>query len=61
MAEIEQMQTWLSDWYGIDYKPQMTRGMEPDWKLGGRGQVRIAFMGMMIHHHAQAIGMAEDR
>jgi uncharacterized protein (DUF305 family) len=25
-AEIEMMQTWLQDWYGISYEPKMMMG-----------------------------------
>lgn len=27
-AEIEDMQAWLHDWYGINYEPEMTKQMQ---------------------------------
>lgn len=29
--EISTMQSWLQDWYGISYSPQMTRGCRTRW------------------------------
>ncbi len=57
-AEIEVMQEWLADWYGIEYEPQMTRRMERQMEdlaeLEG-AEFEIAFMEMMIEHHEVAI------
>lgn len=62
-AEIEQMQSWLSDWYGVSYEPRMTRGdertLEKLASLSG-AQFEIEFMQMMIEHHERAIREAED-
>jgi uncharacterized protein (DUF305 family) len=58
MAEIEQMQTWLQQWYGISYEPVMRPG---DQNMMGRlaslsgAEFEIAFMEMMIKHHEKAI------
>lgn len=56
--EIEMMQSWLQDWYGITYEPQMTkqemREMEQLASLYG-AEFEIAFMEMMIRHHMGAI------
>ena len=61
-AEIEQMQGWLQEWYGISYEPRMTRGMQKQVDrlaaLSG-AEFEIAFMEMMIEHHAKAIREAE--
>jgi uncharacterized protein (DUF305 family) len=58
MAEIEQMQTWLADWYGREHEPEMTRRMMREMEmlaeLDGE-EFEIAFMEMMIQHHRQAI------
>ena len=60
--EIETMQQWLSDWYGVTYEPQMKSG---DQKMVGRlaslsgSDFEIAFMEMMIQHHEGAIKAAE--
>jgi uncharacterized protein (DUF305 family) len=58
MAEIEEMQGWLQDWYGITYEPVMTPGdekmMERLASLSG-AEFEIAFMEMMIKHHEKAI------
>jgi uncharacterized protein (DUF305 family) len=56
--EIEQMQSWLSDWYGMTHEPDMKPGdmkmMEKFAALDGE-EFEIAFMEMMIRHHEQAI------
>ena len=56
--EIEAMQAWLQDWYGLAYDPQMSRGdmraMERLASLSG-ADYEIAFMETMIRHHASAI------
>ena len=61
-AEIERMQGWLQEWYGIIHEPRMTRGMQKEIDrlaaLDG-AEFEIAFMEMMIEHHAKAIREAE--
>ena len=58
MAEIEQMQGWLQDWYGIGHEPVMKPGhekmMDRHASLSG-AEFEIAFMEMMIKHHEKAI------
>lgn len=58
MAEIEEMQAWLQDWYGITYEPVMKPGdeqmMERLASLSG-AEFEIALMEMMIKHHEKAI------
>lgn len=57
-AQIEQMQTWLQDWYGITYEPQMSTG---DRASGDRldrftgAEYEIRFMESMIRHHWSAV------
>jgi uncharacterized protein (DUF305 family) len=59
-AEIEMMQTWLLDWYGIVYEPRMHMGeMEGHMKMDA-AQFEEWFMKRMISHHATAIKEAED-
>jgi uncharacterized protein (DUF305 family) len=62
MAEIEMMQGWLEEWYGITYEPQMTQGMERQVEklaaLEG-AEFEIAFMEMMIKHHEGAVKEGE--
>jgi uncharacterized protein (DUF305 family) len=57
-SEIELMQGWLSDWYGISYEPQMSRRGERMVdrlsELSG-AEFEIAFMEMMIKHHEKAV------
>lgn len=57
-AEIAEMQTWLEDWYGIYYEPEMNRKMERQIgsleELNG-GEFEVAFLEMMIEHHSKAI------
>jgi uncharacterized protein (DUF305 family) len=60
--EIEMMQSWLQEWYGISYEPQMTPGMmqqvEKLAKLDG-AEFEIEFMQDMIKHHLGAIKEGE--
>ena len=57
-AEIQQMQGWLQEWYGVSYEPRMTNGamrqMEKLASLSG-AEFEIAFMEQMIRHHEAAI------
>ncbi len=57
-AEIQQMQSWLSDWYGVTYEPMMKAGMMRQMEklaaLSGE-DFEIAFMEMMIRHHRAAV------
>jgi uncharacterized protein (DUF305 family) len=58
IAEIELMQGWLQDWYGITHEPQMKPGDEKRMsKLAGMSgaEFEIEFMTMMIRHHEMAI------
>lgn len=62
MAEIDNMQSWLDDWYGIDYEPAMRPGhMAMMDRLAGLSGAafEVAFMEMMIKHHTRAIRAAE--
>lgn len=60
--EIEMMQAWLMDWYGIDYMPEMHHGMmkmmEKLAALEGE-EFEIEFMQSMIKHHSSAVREAE--
>lgn len=59
--EIETMQSWLQEWYGISYEPQMKPGdMQEMEKLAATSgeEFEIMFMEMMIKHHAKAIKQA---
>jgi len=61
-AEIEQMQSWLEDWYGIEYEPQMSRQMQQDLQalaeLSG-AKFEVAFLTMMVEHHEVAVREGE--
>ena len=54
--EIEMMQSWLRDWYGISYEPRVKDGgqMKKLSSLFG-AEFEIEFMRMMIEHHLKAI------
>jgi uncharacterized protein (DUF305 family) len=56
--EIELMQTWLTDWYGVSYEPEMKPGdmkmMERLASLEGDA-FAIEFMETMIRHHRKAV------
>jgi uncharacterized protein (DUF305 family) len=62
-AEIEQMQTWLQDWYGVQHEPEMNPGNERQLEmlasLSG-AEFEIEFMRMMIRHHAIAVFRSAD-
>jgi uncharacterized protein (DUF305 family) len=58
MEEIVTMQTWLSQWYGIEHQPKMTHGMHQQMsKLAAStgAEFEIEFMKSMIRHHWTAI------
>lgn len=61
-AEIDRMQSWLQDWYGVKHEPQMTAGGERKLdrlaSLDG-ADFEIAFMRSMIRHHRKAINAAD--
>ena len=59
-AEIEVMQTWLQDWYGISYEPKMHMGEMEGHMNMDPAQFERWFMKRMISHHAKAIKEAED-
>ena len=56
--EIELMQGWLLEWYGIAYEPEMKKGdmkrMQRMMQLSPE-EFEIAFMEMMIRHHWKAV------
>lgn len=61
-AQIEQMQSWLQDWYGISHEPQLSAGdkqsMQRLESLSG-AEYEIRFMRSMIRHHSRAVNEAE--
>lgn len=61
--EIQEMQSWLRNWYGINYEPQMKPGdmkmMERMSMMSG-AEFEIEFMQMMIKHHLKAIKEASQ-
>jgi uncharacterized protein (DUF305 family) len=59
-AEIEMMQMWLQDWYGITYEPRMHMGAMEGHMNMDPAQFEEWFMKRMISHHAKAIKEAED-
>lgn len=62
-AEIDEMQSWLQQWYGINHEPEMKPG---DQKMIQRlasmsgSDFEIMFMEMMIRHHHIAIVRAHE-
>lgn len=58
--EIEEMQSWLQDWYGMSYEPEvkMTGQMKRLMSMSG-AMFEIEFMQMMIQHHAKAVKEGE--
>lgn len=59
-AEIEMMQAWLMDWYGISYEPLMHMGEMQGHMNMDPEQFEEWFMKRMISHHAKAIREAEN-
>jgi uncharacterized protein (DUF305 family) len=57
-AEIEMMQMWLQDWYGITYEPKMMGEMEGHMMMDS-AEFEEWFMKRMISHHAAAIKEAQ--
>ena len=61
--EIEMMQSWLSDWYGVSYTPEMTKG---DQQMMARmasmspAEFEMEFLKMMIRHHWKAVVRASQ-
>ncbi|NMR21565.1 DUF305 domain-containing protein [Cellulomonas fimi] len=57
-AQVDLMQGWLDEWYGIGYEPQMSRGdmraMNRLESLSG-AEFEIAFMRSMVRHHWAAL------
>lgn len=59
--EIEMLQSWLQDWYGITYEPQMSPGAEQQMeRLASLSpeEFEIELMKMFIRHHWQIIVQA---
>lgn len=62
-GEIEEMQSWLGDWYGITHEPEMKpnemRQLERRMGSLSGAQFEIEFMKSMIRHHRMALVQAE--
>lgn len=59
-AEIQTMQSWLQQWYGISYSPQPSNAkMQKLMRLNG-AEFEIEFMEEMSEHHADAIRESTD-
>jgi uncharacterized protein (DUF305 family) len=60
--EIQTMQQWLRDWYGVEYQPQMNQGdmraMQRLAELDG-ADFEIAFLRAMVKHHWKAVVRAD--
>lgn len=62
-AEIEDMQPWLQNWYGISYEPMMKPGDEQmlERLSSMRGaEFEIMFIEMLIKHHEKAVKEAQQ-
>ena len=59
-AEIEMMQNWLVDWYGVAYEPDMPMAEMEGHMNMDPSQIEEWFMKRMISHHATAIKEAQD-
>jgi len=59
--ERETMQTWLRDWYGFNYEPEMNPGEErmlKEMSIMRGAQFEIEFMQQMTMHHMAGINDA---
>jgi uncharacterized protein (DUF305 family) len=59
--EIAVMQSWLANWYGISYAPEMTNGMQQQMARMmsmTAEEFEMDFLKMMIRHHWKAVVMA---
>jgi uncharacterized protein (DUF305 family) len=60
--EIQTLQSWLADWYGVSHEPEMKPGemrqMEKLAALSG-AEFEVRFMESLIRHHRKAIVSAE--
>ena len=62
-AEIEEMQNWLQDWYGVQHEPEMGPRDERELEIlasWSGAEFEIEFMQMMIRHHAIAVVRAAN-
>lgn len=60
--QIEMMQSWLADWYGIQHEPEMTAGEErrmARMEALSTSEFEAEYMSMMIRHHSTAIREAD--
>jgi uncharacterized protein (DUF305 family) len=61
-AQIQQLQAWLQEWYGISYQPQLTPGdmrmMDKLAELSGAA-FEIEFMETFSRHHHQIVQRSE--
>lgn len=56
MMEMQQMQAWLMDWYGVEYMPEMKMTGEMRHLMSLEGaEFEEAFLKTMIRHHWGAI------
>ncbi len=54
-GEVQTMQAWLQDWYGVSYGPEVNDGQMTRFRdLHGAG-FETAFMQTLIRHHARAV------
>ena len=55
-SEIQTMQSWLQDWYGVSHTPEMKDGGQMAKLMSLEGEeFEIAFMKMMVRHHRTAV------
>src|SRR5574340_149742 len=57
--EMMMMPSWLLDWYGISYEPQMKHHMGGQHHSMDGAEFEVMFMDMMIKHHAGAVKDAQ--
>lgn len=62
-AEIDEMQSWLQQWYGLTHEPEMKPGDEKMMQrlasMSG-ADFEIMFLEMMIRHHHKAVVRARE-
>jgi len=57
-AEVEQLQTWLRDWYGIEFQPKLPGGTLNQLEMLAGEDFDVAVSEMFIEHHLRQIKLS---
>jgi len=59
-AQAETLQTWLLDWYGIDFEPKLSGGGMNRLERATGEEFDVLVTDMFIDHHLRQIRMSDD-